>query len=665
LAKYSPSDADTEFILASRNTVEHILTGKDSRLMVIVGPCSIHDVDAAIEYAQFLQSERSKVSNLFLVMRVYFEKPRSRLGWKGLIYDPDLDESFQINKGLDIARKLLLTLTQMRIPIGCEFLDTLTPQYLSDFVSWGAIGARTSESQIHRQLASGLSMPIGFKNLTSGDYHKAMDGILSAAYPHHFLGTDDEGKVSHVQTAGNPFGHVILRGGDVPNYDETTLTDVAATLKKEKISTGIIVDCSHGNSQKEYIRQILVAIHMLRLRLRDQLRDRDQEKIPICGIMLESNLQKGKQPLQPNLKKGVSITDACIDIPMTRQLLHILDAPSMVAGKSLAEVRRVIQECDACIHMGDIEKFPAPILPSKYLLEEDKDIVELCFREAGAADAADAANIMMMVALRLGLSEGIAERKLQESPFAYLRRQNDFLPLVTRRDVESDILHRFPNPVFLKIMELSKRVQVRCLERLTQDIRVGYLFGPGTFSHEVVQQFRGSHHPYPSFDAMRTALHTNKIDYMIVPTYNSIIGQIYSVSDMQTTGTLEHPIELSLYSNMMISTVDAEILYVEPHILKECALYIQKTIRATPVLTKSSVEGCILCIQDIQKGVHSLTISSTNNRSNFLTTVATGLVPHNVTTFSLVKLDTPPAHLAESDMSCQSLPESLELLCHI
>jgi 3-deoxy-7-phosphoheptulonate synthase len=644
LAAYPPSDADTEFILASRNTVEQILTGKDSRLMVIVGPCSIHDVDAAIEYAQFFQSERSKVPNLFLVMRVYFEKPRSRLGWKGLIYDPDLDESFQINKGLDIARKLLLTLTQMRIPIGCEFLDTLTPQYLSDLVSWGAIGARTSESQIHRQLASGLSMPIGFKNLTSGDYHKAMDGILSAAYPHHFLGTDDEGKVSHVQTAGNPFGHVILRGGDVPNYDETTLTAVAATLKKEKISTGIIVDCSHGNSQKEYIRQILVAIHMLRLRVRDQ------DQIPVCGIMLESNLQKGKQPLQPNLKKGVSITDACIDIQMTRQLLHILDAPSMVAGKSLAEVRRVIQECDACIHKGDIEKFPAPILPSKYLLEEDKEIVELCFRDA---DAANAANTMMMVALRLGLSEGIAERKLQESPFAYLRRQNDFLPLVTRRDVESDILRRFPHPVFLKIMELSKRIQVRCLERLTQDIRLGYLFGPGTFSHEVVQQFRGSHHPYPSFDAMRTALHTNKIDYMIVPTYNSIIGQIYSVSDMELLGTLEHPIELSLYSNMMISTVDAEILYVEPHILKECASYIQKTIRATPVLTKSSVEGCILCIQDIPKGIHSLTISSTNNRSNFLTTVATDLVPHNITTFSLV-------HLADNE-----LPESMELLCRM
>ena len=643
LAKYSPSDADTEFILASRNTVEQILTGKDSRLMVIVGPCSIHDVDAAIEYAQFLQSERSKVPNLFLVMRVYFEKPRSRLGWKGLIYDPDLDESFQINKGLDIARKLLLTLTQMRIPIGCEFLDTLTPQYLSDLVSWGAIGARTSESQIHRQLASGLSMPIGFKNLTSGDYHKAIDGILSAAYPHHFLGTDDEGKVSHVQTAGNPFGHVILRGGDEPNYDETTLINVAATLKKEKISSGIIVDCSHGNSQKEYIRQILVALHMLRVRVRD----RDREQIPICGIMLESNLQKGKQPLQPNLKKGVSITDACMDIPMTRQLLHILDAPTMVAGKSLAEVRRIIQECDACIHTGDIKKFSAPILPSKYLLEEDKEIVELCFRDA------EEANTMMMVALRLGLSEGIAERKLKESPFAYLRRQNDFLPLVTRRDVESDILHRFPNPVFLKIIELSKRIQVRCLERLTQDIRVGYLFGPGTFSHEVVQQFRGSHHPYPSFDAMRTALHTNKIDYMIVPTYNSIIGQIYSVSDMELVGTLEHPIELSLYSNMMISTVDAEILYVEPHILKECASYIQKTIRATPVLTKSSVEGCILCIQDIQKGVHSLTISSTNNRSNFLTTVATDLVPHNITTFSLVQL-------ADNE-----LPESMELLCRM
>lgn len=374
-SKYMPTQEDTAFILKSRATIEEILVKQDSRLMVIVGPCSIHDVDAAIEYARFLQSLQDTVPRLFLVMRVYFEKPRSRLGWKGLIYDPDLDESFQINKGLEIARRLLLTLTQMRIPIGCEFLDTLTPQYLSDLVSWGAIGARTSESQIHRQLASGLSMPIGFKNLTSGDYDKAIDGIHSAAYPHHFLGVNDQGQVSHVQTKGNPFGHLILRGGDLPNYDEPTIRKVAATLAKEKLRTGIVVDCSHGNSQKDHNRQLLVALHVVRQRKKQQTQ---QQTPSICGIMLESNLLSGKQALSKTLRRGVSITDACIDIPTTRILLQMLQAPVSPPIHSIADVRRRIHACDTCIHANTIDAFPPSIIPSKILLEEDKEVVELC-----------------------------------------------------------------------------------------------------------------------------------------------------------------------------------------------------------------------------------------------------------------------------------------------
>ena len=654
-SKYMPNEEDTAFILQSRTTIERILVKQDSRLMVIVGPCSIHDVDAAIEYARFLQNLQVTVPNLFVVMRVYFEKPRSRLGWKGLIYDPDLDESFQINKGLDIARHLLLTLTQMRIPIGCEFLDTLTPQYLSDLVSWGAIGARTSESQIHRQLASGLSMPIGFKNLTSGDYEKAIDGIHSAAYPHHFLGVNDQGKISHVQTKGNLFGHLILRGGDLPNYDEPTIRKVAATLTKEKLKTGIVVDCSHGNSQKDHNRQILVALHVLRQRKQQS----------ICGIMLESNLLSGKQALSKSLRRGVSITDACIDIPTTRILLQMLHEPTFPSIQSIADVRRVIHDCDARIHTNMIDPFRPPIVQSKCLLEEDKEVVELCRSQPNSE------TLMMMIALRLGLSERIAEFKLAESPFAYMRKQNDFLPLITRRDIESNILRLFPNTIFLKIMELSKRIQVRCLELLTQETRIGYLFGPGTFSHEVVIQFRGIHRPYPSYTELLSALQKKEIDYMILPSYNSIIGEIYGTpASCVVQGTLEHSIELALYSNMSpgSSGVSAENLYVEPHILKECHAYIQKIVRVNTILTKSSMEGCIACIQDKERGISSRTISSKRNQSNFLTTVATDLVPHNVTTFSFVSCSlqgTPRDHSGEPDTSSQLMPESLELLCHI
>ena len=656
LEKYAPSEGDIAFILQSRATIEDILIGKDKRLMVIVGPCSIHDVDAAIEYARFLKDLQSQTPNLFLVMRVYFEKPRSRLGWKGLIYDPDLDDSFQINKGLEIARRLLLTLAQLRIPAGCEFLDTLTPQYLSDLVSWGAIGARTSESQIHRQLASGLSMPIGFKNLTSGDYDKAIDGILSASYPHHFLGIDEQGNVSHVQTKGNPYSHLILRGGEYPNYDESTIKKTSAALVKETITTGIVVDCSHGNSQKDHNRQLLVALHIMRQRMKSP----DHR---IYGIMLESNLQKGKQAHHPKnvkaLKRGVSITDACIDVQATRHLLHMLNAPELISGRSITEIRTVMRDYDSRIHTNILESSSPRLILSKNILEEDKEVVDLCRGKPNEE------YLSMMITLRLSLSERLAELKLSESPFEYMRLQNDFLPLITRRDVESDIMRRFQDPIFLKIMELSKRIQVRCLEILTNEVRMGYLFGPGTFSHEVIQQFRGKHIPYPSVDALTDALNANEIDYMIIPSYNSIIGKIYSTKAYCIQGALDHPIELSLYSNSS-THLDAENLYIEPHILKECETYIQKIIRKNTIHTSNSVEGCIACIQDKQHGIKSLTVSSKRNQSNFLSTIATDLVPHNITTFSFVsKRDKLLDHQGGYDTSSYSLPESMELLCRI
>jgi hypothetical protein len=316
----------------------------------------------------------------------------------------------------------------------------------------------------------------------------------------------------------------------------------------------------------------------------------------------------------------------------------------------------MIRQCDVHIHSRYITTFPAPICLSKYILEEDKDVAELC------SQIPEQETTMMMIVMRLGLSERIAELKLKGSPFEYMRRQNDFLPLITRRSVESDILQSFQDPIFLKIMELSKRIQVRCLERLTHDIRIGYLFGPGTFSHEVALQFRGNLQPYPSVESLRNALRTHEIEYILLPSYNSIIGKIYSPSeDMLVCGTLEHPIELSLYANVPISsiqtqTIVADNLYVEPHILRECESYIQKRIQANTVLVTSSVEGCRACIRDTEKGIISLTISSIRNQSNFLTTVQSDLVPHNVTTFSFV---------ARADIPPVSLPRSMELLCHV
>ena len=257
--KFPLNQEDILFIEKSRHIIQNILVDNDSKLLVIIGPCSIHDINIALEYANYIKQFQEENPNLYIVMRVYFEKPRSRHGWKGFIYDPDLDESYNINKGLRLARELLVKLTKLRVPIGCEFLDTISPQYLSDTVSWGAIGARTSESQIHRQLASGLSMPIGFKNLTDGDYKKAIDGIISARYPHHFLGIDYNGNACHVTTKGNEYSHLILRGGKEPNYYQKDMEEITDVLIKENINTAVIIDCSHGNSQKEYLKQVLVA----------------------------------------------------------------------------------------------------------------------------------------------------------------------------------------------------------------------------------------------------------------------------------------------------------------------------------------------------------------------------------------------------------------------
>jgi len=622
--KYMPSVINKVFIEKARLNIQSILNGWDKKLIVIVGPCSIHDYDLAIQYAKELKKIQESSKNLYIVMRVYFEKPRSRVGWKGFIYDPDLNDTFNINKGLELARKLLLEITKLEIPIGCEFLDTITPQYLSDLVSWGAIGARTSESQIHRQLASGLSMPIGFKNLTSGDYEKAIDGIVSASFSHNFLGIDEKGVASHVITKGNKDSHLILRGGDEPNYNEECIEKISKKLENENIKTGIIVDCSHGNSQKEYNRQILVALYIKKLRLKN--------KYPIRGIMLESNINKGNQKISYNMKKGVSITDACIDIETTKNLLKLLDENVCKSINNLETIRKIIKIYDSVINI--IIKHGANVMVnesviSKYTIDEDKEIAEICKNRQNEE------NLLMMISMRLGLSENVAEIKFKDDPFDYLNIRNDFLKLITKREIEKEILNLYKDPIYLKIIEISKNIQVKFLEKYVKDIKIGYLFGKGTFSHEVItQNLRGNHIVYSSIEELKIALIMKEVNFIIMPTYNSLIGEIYHVdSNRKVVGTIDHKIELCLYSNCE-SSKEYDVLYIEPHILKECKKYVDKLKVRQIEIVKSSVEGCTKIIKSYFK---CLTISSKNNESNFLNTLDSNIVDHNITTFSLIQ----------------------------
>ena len=625
---FQPNEKDIDFINSSRKTIEEILVGNDKRLLVVVGPCSIHDYESALEYAKLLLKSIVKTySNLFLVMRVYFEKPRSRTGWKGFIYDPNLDDTFDINNGLTLARKLMLEITKLKIPIGCEFLDTITPQYLSDLVSWGAIGARTSESQIHRQLASGLSMPIGFKNLTSGDYKKAIDGIVSSSYSHNFLGIDDQGKVAHVITKGNKYGHLILRGGESsPNYDQKSIENVTKTLESENIHTGIIVDCSHGNSQKMYKRQICVALFVKRLRLLN--------KYPLRGIMLESNINSGKQAISSVMKKGVSITDSCIDFPTTHLLLSVLDTAHIIQIDLLPELRKVIRIYDnATFKKNDIVY--SIISLTDYMFEADKEIVEFCETETQAVSShlpskCNEAQIMN-VSMRLALSEKVAELKCNEHPFKYLLKQNDFLSLITDREVEQDNLNTFNTPLYLKIMELSKNLQVQFLEKYTSKIKIGYLYGKGSFSHEAIQTFRGTHMIYSNIDELYEAYKNKSIDYMLIPTYNSIIGSIELIDDkIIKKGSIEHKIELNLYCNH--NSKEAQFLFVEPHIQKEAAQYISKLNVKNIVNVKSTLEGMK---EILSYSNPCFTIASAKNESNLYYTMDKDIVKHNITTFTL------------------------------
>ena len=315
----------------ARRTITSTFSGEDPRLLVIVGPCSIHDPVAALDYAsQMKEIMATYKDQLVFVMRAYFEKPRTTVGWKGLINDPRLDGSFRINDGLRTARQLLAKLAELGIPVGTEFLDTTVPQHIADLVSWGAIGARTSESQTHRELASGLSMPVGFKNATDGSVRTAVDAVLAASQPHWFPGTSKQGVSAILQTTGNDACHIILRGGSRtgPNFDEKHVSEASAMLAKEHLPTRLMVDLSHGNSRKNHLLQIEVGKDIA-----DQIATGNA---PIFGVMIESNLVEGRQDYGPDAVYGMSVTDACLSIPQTKQVLDTLAEAIEKGPKSAA-----------------------------------------------------------------------------------------------------------------------------------------------------------------------------------------------------------------------------------------------------------------------------------------------------------------------------------------
>ena len=316
--KHPIDDQIAKLVYGTRNEVSQILHDKDDRVFVVVGPCSIHDPESALEYAQKLVTESQKYSeSLLIIMRVYFEKPRTTVGWKGLINDPDINETFNISKGIEMARKLLIDIAKLGLPAGTEFLDPISPQYVTDVISWGAIGARTAESQIHRELASGLSCPVGIKNGTTGGLKAAIDGIQAANHSHVFLGATKESDIAMLKTAGNNDVHIILRGGKVPNYDKESVESTLTALKEAEVNESIMIDASHGNSQKKFKQQIPVIQS-----ISEQITEGNEN---IKGVMIESHLNEGNQKIGDSLNYGQSITDACMGWEDTISCLDMLN----------------------------------------------------------------------------------------------------------------------------------------------------------------------------------------------------------------------------------------------------------------------------------------------------------------------------------------------------
>lgn len=539
-----------------------------------------------------------------------------------------------------MARGLLVDITKMRIPIAVEFLDPISPQYLADLVSWGAIGARTTESQIHRQLASGLSMPIGFKNLTSGNWVKAVDAVLAAQDSHAFLGTDETtGRVAHVETTGNPDGHVVLRGGEEEgNYRHSDVSALAAALKKEAIGHGIMIDCSHANSNKNHLRQVLVALYANRLRL---------SGLPVRALMIESNLNAGAQKLQPNLQHGVSITDACISWKSSVALLNVLDTMTLrplEAVNSLDRLREILRAYDELIQKAlethdESEPFSAvPIAlttPEHHHVCLDKEIhqVSMAF-----APSAQIERVSMLLSQRLACSEQVALVKFRGKPFEYLRVSNDLWQLVTALPVELDLLEKHSgngkvHGAFLKILELSKMAQVEMLGALTARQRVGYPYGIGSIVHDVLtKSLRGQRVAFSTQDEFYSALVVGTIEFGCLPIHNSIAGRMEVVRDgFVEVGTIVQEIRLMLVSNQS-SQQRGGVLYLAESLTAQVTSY----LKANRMLF-DRVENVATTVEGVHKTALASQPSFTfSTHSNHLVVIETNVTPNNVTTFAII-----------------------------
>ena len=341
------SEQGTNYIAEARQTISDIIHGKDHRLLVVTGPCSIHDIKSAKEYALKLKELHEQLKDdMYLVMRIYFEKPRTTVGWKGLLNDPHMNDSFEVEEGLKLGRELLVWLAELEIPVATEALDPISPQYLSELFSWSAIGARTTESQTHREMASGLSMPVGFKNGTDGKINVAINALESAMHSHRFMGINTQGQVALMQTQGNPDGHIILRGGKTPNYETADVQTIEEQINNAGLTPKLVVDCSHGNSSKDHTRQPLVADDIF-----EQICTGNRS---IMGIMLESHLFEGNQSSslpKDQLRYGVSVTDACINWQDTEQLLR--NGANKI---SLALQQRIEDKTDSVTGELDVRK---------------------------------------------------------------------------------------------------------------------------------------------------------------------------------------------------------------------------------------------------------------------------------------------------------------------
>jgi 3-deoxy-7-phosphoheptulonate synthase len=591
---------DVQFIIESRRRVENIMT-QTKDMFIVVGPCSIHNPDEALEYARLLCDYRN-MQSAYLIMRVYFEKPRTRVGWKGLIYDPYLDSSDKIHDGLIRARKLLLQLVRMRIPVACEFLDVITPQYLSDLVTWGAIGARTCESQIHRQLASGLSMPVAFKNLTSGDWTKCIDSILSAGEKHSFLGADMQGRIAHVETNGNPYCHIVLRGGETPNYFFDNVYELSKVLKKEKILSGIMIDCSHANSYKNYLRQCLVATYSMRMR---------SNGVNIIALMIESNINEGKQNLNEG-KYGVSVTDACISWKSTVELLNLINTAKIVSVSNLDEMRSLLREYDDKINEILNNQYPADIqlktTEEYHLINVDDEIYNICSNYA-----INLSLLMCLVSCRLACSERIAYIKFNDNPFDFLNLSNNLWQLVTSLNIEFKVLERYHKnrDFFLRILDLSKHIQVQTIEKIVQNTLIGWAVG-----NPIRELFRGD----------LVTFYTNlNVNYIIAPIHNSITGTIeHSYENL--LGTVSKNISINAYSNHIIRDDVITIIYMQQ---KFSMLPLNGRISKL----KYNIIFCETPIESVKKSVKQAIVIT--DEITTLLAYDMDIIPRNVTTYGL------------------------------